>query len=209
MNKPDYNRLMKEEMNAAPQGARLLLHSCCGPCSSRCLETLISRFSVTVFYYNPNIADPAEYALRRREQLRFLAETGWADSLDAPYDPERFLCLVRGMEKEPEGGARCEACFRLRLEETARTAKEHGFACFATTLSVSPHKNAPLLNAIGEELSRKYGVPWLHSDFKKENGYLRSVQLAKEHALYRQNFCGCPFSARPEQKNFPSPSQNI
>ena len=194
MNKPDYNRQMRACMQTA-QGERLLLHSCCGPCSTRCLEVLCPVFDVAVYYYNPNIADPAEYEKRKGEQMRYLREKGIA-SLDADYDPPRYLAAVRGMEGEPEGGARCGVCFRLRLEETARAAKEGGFAWFATTLTVSPHKDAALINAIGEELSARFGVRWLPTDFKKENGYFRSVELSKQYDLYRQNFCGCPFSRR-------------
>lgn len=194
MNKVNYDALMRAEAAAAPPGARLLLHSCCGPCSSRCIEELKETFSVTVLYYNPNITDPAEYAHRKAEQLRLLSETGWADSLDCDYDPAEFFAAAEGLEGEPEGGARCFACYELRLARTARAAKEGGFAYFCSTLSVSPHKNAAWLNEIGERLQRTYGVAWLHNDFKKRGGYLRSTQLAREYGLYRQNYCGCVFS---------------
>lgn len=194
MNKVNYDQLMRAEMQAAPAGARLLLHSCCGPCSSRCIEELKEKFSVTVLYYNPNITDPAEYAHRKAEQLRLLAQTGWAEFLDCDYDPAEFFAAAKGLEGEREGGARCFACYKLRLERTARTAKEEGFDLFCSTLSVSPHKNAAWLNEIGEELQRAYGVAWLHNDFKKRGGYLRSTQLAREYGLYRQNYCGCTFS---------------
>ncbi len=195
MNKINYDALMRAEMQAAPAGARLLLHSCCGPCSSRCIEELKEKFSVTVLYYNPNITDPAEYAHRRAEQLRLLEETGWAEFLDCGYAPAEFFAAAKGLEGEPEGGARCFACYKLRLERTARIAKENGFDLFCSTLSVSPHKNAARLNEIGEELQREYGVTWLHNDFKKRGGYLRSTQLARAYDLYRQNYCGCAFSA--------------
>ena len=193
MKKVDFNRQMKEQI-AARRGEKLLLHSCCGPCSSRCLEALKDSFSVTVYYYNPNITDPAEYAKRKGEQLRFLRETGWADFLDCAYAPEAFFAAVAGLEGEKEGGARCYRCYALRLEETARAAAENGFSLFCSTLSVSPHKNAVWLNELGAALGEKYGVQWLYNDFKKENGYLRSLQLSNEHGLYRQNYCGCIFS---------------
>ena len=194
MNRCDMNKKMLEIMDKVPAGTRLLLHSCCGPCSSRCLETLKEKFAVTVLYYNPNITDRAEYEKRKGEQIRLLRETGWADFLDCDYDPAAFFSAVKGLEEEKEGGARCYCCYELRLAETARVAAEKGFAFFCTTLSVSPHKNAQWINEIGERLDKEYGVQWLYSDFKKQNGYLRSVELAKEFHLYRQNYCGCVFS---------------
>ena len=194
MNRCDMNKKMLEIMDKVPAGTRLLLHSCCGPCSSRCLETLKEKFAVTVLYYNPNITDRAEYEKRKGEQIRLLRETGWADFLDCDYDPAAFFLAVKGLEEEKEGGARCYCCYELRLAETARVAAEKGFAFFCTTLSVSPHKNAQWINEIGERLEKEYGVQWLYSDFKKQNGYLRSVELAKEFHLYRQNYCGCVFS---------------
>lgn len=194
MNRCDMNKKMLEIMDKVPAGTRLLLHSCCGPCSSRCLETLKEKFAVTVLYYNPNITDRAEYEKRKGEQIRLLRETGWADFLDCDYDPAAFFSAVKGLEEEKEGGARCYCCYELRLAETARVAAEKGFDFFCTTLSVSPHKNAQWINEIGERLDKEYGVQWLYSDFKKQNGYLRSVELAKEFHLYRQNYCGCVFS---------------
>ncbi len=194
MNKIDYNKMMKEEMSRAGTGARLLLHSCCGPCSTRCLETLKDIFKVSVLFYNPNITDAAEYEKRKSEQERLLRETGWADILTAEYEPADFFAAACGLEKEREGGARCRACYALRLGYTARRAKEEKFDYFCTTLSVSPHKNAEWLNELGDEYAARYGVPFLHSDFKKENGYLRSVELAETYSLYRQNYCGCVFS---------------
>lgn len=194
MNKIDYNKRMKEEMAGAKSGARLLLHSCCGPCSTRCLELLKDAFEVTVLFYNPNITDAAEYEKRRAEQERLLRETGWAKILPAEYEPADFFAATRGLEGEKEGGARCRACYALRLEYTARRAKEENFDFFCTTLSVSPHKNADWINELGDEYAARCGVPFLHCDFKKENGYLRSVELAKAYSLYRQNYCGCVFS---------------
>lgn len=201
MNKPDYNKRMLEICEHAGNGKRLLLHSCCGPCSSRCIETLKKYFSVTVLFYNPNITDAAEYEKRKSEQTRFLKETGWASFLDCLYDPQEFFSAAKGLEGEPEGGARCYACYKLRLDFTARIAREQDFDYFCSTLSVSPHKNSAWLNAIGEELQEKYGVAWLYSDFKKQNGYLRSVQLANEYGLYRQNYCGCIFSDWTKQQS--------
>lgn len=200
MNKIDHNKIMFEQMQAAPRGAKLLLHSCCGPCSTRCLEALREYFTVTVVYYNPNITDAAEYEKRKAEQIRFLRETGWAEFLDCDYDPACFYAAAKGLEKEPEGGARCGRCFSLRLSCTARLAAEKGFPYYCSTLSVSPHKNAALLNELGEKYAAQYGVIWLHNDFKKQNGYLRSIELSKEHRLYRQNYCGCEFSLRAGEK---------
>ncbi len=173
---------------------RLLLQSCCGPCSSYVLEYLTAYFDVTLLYYNPNIRPEAEYERRLATQKQLLAamplarpvtlmETGWRG--------EEFEAAARGLESEPEGGARCTRCFMLRLEETARQAAMGGFDYFGTTLTVSPHKNAPLLNEIGAALSMRYGVNWLPSDFKKRGGYLRSIQLSKQYGLYRQEYCGC------------------
>ena len=165
MNKIDYNKIMLQEAGGA-QGEKLLLHSCCGPCSSRCLETLKEYFSLTVYYYNPNITQREEYDKRKSEQLRLLRGTGWADFLECGYEPRELFAAARGLEGEPEGGARCYECYKLRLESTARTARENGFGWFCSTLSVSPHKNAAWLNEIGEKLAEKYGVRWQHNDFK-------------------------------------------
>lgn len=197
MNRVNFHEEMLKTLQTVPKGERLLLHSCCGPCSSRCLELLKDAFSVTVFYYNPNITDAAEYAHRKGEQLRLLRETGWADVLECGYDPCEFYAAAAGLEGEPEGGGRCRTCFALRLGRTARAAAEGGYGWFCSTLSVSPHKNAALLNEIGAALERQYGVRWLRNDFKKQDGYLRSVRLAERYGLYRQNYCGCGFSQRP------------
>ncbi len=174
---------------------KLLLHSCCGPCSSYVTEYLTRYFDLTVLYFNPNIDPSAEYLRRLDTQKSLLDATGWAALIPGEYDHHRFLEAIRGLESQPEGGARCAVCFRLRLEETARLAKAMGFPIFGTTLTVSPHKNAPLINEIGQEIAGKYGVVWLPSDFKKREGYKRSIQLSKEYALYRQDYCGCEFSS--------------
>lgn len=172
----------------------LLLHSCCGPCSTAVLETLCARFDVTLFYYNPNIQPEAEYLLRLDNQLRVLGARPEAALLGCDYGGGDFEAAVRGLEGEPEGGARCTACFRLRLERTAREAAERGFEFFCSTLTVSPHKDAGRINGIGRELGERYGVRYLPSDFKKRDGYRRSIELSKELGLYRQNYCGCLYS---------------
>lgn len=194
MNRPNYDKQMQTVLQTVPHGTPLLLHSCCGPCSSRCIEELKDVFSVTVLYYNPNISPAAEYEKRKAEQRRFLRETGWAAFLDCDYDAQAFADAAAGLEDEPEGGLRCSACFALRLGILARTAKERGFPWVCSTLSVSPHKNAARLNEIGQAQAEKYGVLWLPNDFKKRNGCLRSVRLAAEHGLYRQSYCGCAYS---------------
>ena len=199
MNAVNYDKLMQEELRGA-RDKRLLLHSCCAPCSSHCLSELSPQIGVTVLYYNPNLDCAEEYEKRKREQLRFLRETGLADFLDCDYAPEEYLFSVRGLEEEKEGGARCAVCFRLRLERTAREAKARGFDYFATTLTVSPLKNAKLINTIGFAVAEEVGVKYLPSDFKKRGGYLHSVKLSEEYGLYRQDYCGCAFSKAEREK---------
>ena len=195
MNAVNYDERMRALISEG-KGGKLLLHSCCAPCSSYCLKETAKAFRVTVFYYNPNLDCEAEYVKRKSEQLRFLRETGYADFLDCDYSPEEFAEAVEGYEQEPEGGARCSRCFRLRLEKTARAAKAGGFDYFGTTLTVSPLKNAALINEIGYELQDLYGVKYLPSDFKKRGGYYESVALSKQYGLYRQHYCGCVYSQR-------------
>ena len=199
MNAVNYDKLMQEELRGA-QDKRLLLHSCCAPCSSHCLSELSPQIGVTVLYYNPNLDCAEEYEKRKREQIRFLRETGLADFLDCDYAPEDYISAVRGLEEEKEGGARCAVCFRLRLERTAREAKARGFDYFATTLTVSPLKNAKLINTIGFAVAEEVGVPYLPSDFKKRGGYLHSVRLSEEYGLYRQDYCGCAFSKAERER---------
>lgn len=199
MNAVNYDKQMQEELRGA-QDRRLLLHSCCAPCSSHCLSELSPQIGVTVFYYNPNLDCAEEYEKRKREQIRFLRETGLADFLDCDYAPEDYISAVRGLEEEKEGGARCAVCFRLRLERTAREAKARGFDYFATTLTVSPLKNAKLINTIGFAVAEEVGVPYLPSDFKKRGGYLHSVRLSEEYGLYRQDYCGCAFSKAERER---------
>lgn len=181
----------------------LLLHACCAPCSSAVLERLTAAFAVTVLFYNPNIAPQAEYEKRAAELERLICEMPAAQGVQmvrAPYDPREFLEAVRGFETVPEGGERCFRCYRLRLEAAARYAAAHGFDYFTTTLSISPLKNAAKLNAIGEALGAQYGVAHLPADFKKKEGYKRSIVLSREYSLYRQDFCGCVFSKRERMK---------
>ena len=199
MNAVNYDKLMQEELRGA-RDKRLLLHSCCAPCSSHCLSELSPQIGVTVLYYNPNLDCAEEYEKRKREQIRFLRETGLADFLDCDYAPEDYLAAVRGLEEEKEGGARCAVCFRLRLDRTAREAKARGFDYFATTLTVSPLKNAKFINTIGFAVAEEVGVRYLPSDFKKRGGYLHSVRLSEEYGLYRQDYCGCAFSKAEREK---------
>ncbi len=178
---------------------RLLLQGCCGPCSSYVLEYLTQYFDVTLLYYNPNIRPEAEYDRRLsalKELLARMPEGAAVKLVEPGWRGGEFTEAIRGLESEPEGGARCPVCFRLRLEETARLAAGGGYDYFGTTLTVSPHKNAPMLNAIGEALAERYGVRWLPSDFKKRNGYLRSIQLSKQYGIYRQEYCGCGLPER-------------
>jgi predicted adenine nucleotide alpha hydrolase (AANH) superfamily ATPase len=176
---------------------RLLLHSCCAPCSSYVLEYLAPYFQLELFYYNPNIAPEEEYQKRLWEQKK-LADRLKIPVLEGEYQPQTFYDMARGMEDAPEGGVRCKGCYRLRLRETARMAKERGAEYFCTTLSISPLKDAQAINAIGREEGDWAGVRWLPSDFKKQGGYQRSIQLSREYGLYRQNYCGCVFSRRGE-----------
>lgn len=199
--KRNFELLMQEQLKNVPKGTRLLLHSCCAPCSSACLERLKEHFQITVLYYNPNIDEKGEYEKRKAEQIRFLQETGWADFLDCDYETEKFAELAKGLEQEKERGARCYKCYALRLEKTAQVAKENGFDWFATTLTLSPHKNAEWLNEIGEKLGGRYALNYLYTDFKKKGGYYRSIALSTEYGLYRQDFCGCKYSKRDKAQN--------
>ena len=176
---------------------RLLLHSCCGPCSSYVLEYLSKHFAITVLYYNPNIWPEAEYYKRADVQRTLVSRINPADPAKlvvADYKPEEFENIAAGLEVEPEGGKRCRRCFALRLEEAARYARDHVFDYFTTSLTVSPHKDAAVLNELGGALADKYGVPFLFADFKKRGGYKRSIELSEQYGLYRQNYCGCRYS---------------
>ena len=190
-----------EKNRAAGVVPSLLLHACCAPCSSYCLEYLSDHFRITVFYYNPNIYPPEEYEKRVSEIRRLIREMPArypVDLIEGEYDPGRFFAAAKGLENVREGGERCAVCFRLRLEETARAADEGGFDFFTTTLTISPLKNAGLINSIGESIDCK--AMWLPSDFKKKNGYKRSIELSKEYGLYRQNFCGCVYSKNSREQ---------
>jgi len=183
---------------------KLLLHSCCGPCSTAVIERLLADYEITVFFYNPCITDAEEYEKRKLNQIKFIeavnrnacCESGRVNFIEGDYDPENYLERVRGTEDEPEGGARCTECFRMRLEKTAAYAARHGYPIFGTTLTVSPHKNYSLISEIGQGLADEYGVEFLDMDFKKQAGFQRSVQLSREYGLYRQDYCGCGFSKR-------------
>lgn len=182
---------------------RLLLHACCAPCSSAVLEYLSQYFAITLLYYNPNIAPLEEYQKREAELRRLVSQMKFihpVELLPCQYDGQAFVQAARGLEGEPEGGRRCEACFRLRLRYAAQEAARLRFDYYTTTLSISPMKNAPLLNQLGEEIGREFGVAHLPSDFKKKDGYKRSVQLSKEYDLYRQDYCGCAFSKAQRQR---------
>lgn len=182
---------------------RLLLHSCCAPCSSAVLERLTDWFDLTVFYYNPNIAPEEEFLRRVEEQRRLIAELPHVHEIQfrcGEYESEAFEALARGLEDMPEGGERCTRCFRLRLGKTAALAAREGFDYFTTTLSISPLKDAQRLNAIGGELAEQFGVAYLFSDFKKKNGYKRSCELSVQYELYRQDYCGCRFSQMEREK---------
>ena len=193
------NELQKNQTDAAYPVPRLLLHSCCAPCSSYVLEYLSQYFAITLLYYNPNIFPEEEYRKRVEEQKRLIAALPVkhpVSFVEGHYQPEEFFAIAKGLEDIPEGGERCRKCFRLRLEETAKLAAEGGYDYYTTTLSISPLKNAQALNEIGQELAAVYEVPYLPSDFKKRGGYQRSIELSREYELYRQNFCGCVYSMR-------------
>lgn len=182
---------------------RLLLHVCCAPCSSYVLEYLSHYFAITACFYNPNIAPQAEYDNRAEELIRLAREmplTNLVSCRIEGYDPSSFYAIAKGLEDEPEGGLRCTACYRLRLTETAKIAAAEGYDYFTTTLSISPLKDAERLNTIGGELAAEYDVPYLFSDFKKKEGYKRSIQLSAEYHLYRQDYCGCAYSKAESER---------
>lgn len=196
----NYDKMLEEliiinkEKNIVPN---LLLHSCCAPCSSYVIEYLANYFYITILYYNPNISPIDEYLKRKDEQIKLIREMPTkyrVDIIDCDYDNEIYERLVKGLEKEPERGKRCEVCFKLRLGKTAEIASRGNYDYFATTLTLSPYKNAKLINDIGLELGEKYGIKYLGSDFKKRDGYKKSIELSKQFNLYRQNYCGCIYS---------------
>lgn len=196
----NYGKVLEQtlgKIRASGSRPRLLLQACCAPCSSYTLEYLTAYFDITLLFYNPNIFPEAEYTFRASELRRFLTEHPACASVSLlvpPYDPAPFFEAAKGFEDEPERGARCKKCYRLRLEAAAKAARDGGYDYFCTTLSISPHKDAAALNEIGGELAKTYGVPYLFSDFKKKGGYLRSIELSETYHLYRQDYCGCIYS---------------
>lgn len=188
---------------------KILLHSCCAPCSTAVIERLINDFDITILYYNPNIYPEEEYLKRKEEEIKYIKlfneknPNSKVKLMDCDYDYESYIMAVKGLENEREGGARCAVCFKLRLGKTATLAKENGFDIFGTTLTVSPHKNAELINNIGLGIQNEIGINYLVSNFKKQNGYKRSVELAKENGLYRQNYCGCKFALEIQEREAP------
>ena len=190
-----------QEKNYIPT---LLLHSCCAPCSSYCLEYLSKYFKITIFYYNPNITEETEYKKRVEEQqklIKLLPTINKIDFLEGNYNPDLFFEMAKGLENEPEKGKRCFKCYEMRMKETVLTAKKLNYDYFTTTLSLSPYKNSNKINEIGEMLQKQYNIKYLYSDFKKKNGYKRSIELSKEYNLYRQNYCGCIYSQRVLEKS--------
>ena len=195
----NYDLKMEEIIKSTSEGSSLLLHACCAPCSSTVLERLGNFFKISILYYNPNITNEDEYLKRLEEIKKFTSgfKTKYSVTvIPGRYDPLEFFDIARGLEKEPERGKRCYKCYLLRLEETAKIAKEMGFDYFTTTLSLSPYKDANWINEIGSDLEEKYNVSFLYSDFKKKNGYKRSIELSHEFNLYRQDYCGCVYSVR-------------
>lgn len=195
----NYDLEMEKQISNIPEGTELLLHACCAPCSSAVLERIANHFKISIFYYNPNITDEDEYNKRIAEikKLISIVHPKYEISLiEGKYEPEKFFEMAKGLEKEPERGKRCYKCYELRLSETARIAEKLGFKYFCTTLTLSPHKNVNWLNEIGEVLNNKYQTTYLYSDFKKKEGYKRSIILSKEYGLYRQDYCGCIFSKK-------------
>lgn len=197
MQKVNYQKQLDSIIENLQNAPTLLLHSCCAPCSSHCIEYLSKYFNITVLYYNPNIYPEAEYEKRKAEQKRLISEMKTkypVNMLDCDFESDKFYSAVKGLENCREGGERCFVCYRLRLEKTALETKNNGFDYFTTTLTISPLKNAQKINEIGGQLSSEYGVKFLPSDFKKREGYKRSIELSREYGLYRQNYCGCVFS---------------
>lgn len=213
MNKINYQKVLEqtiEEHQKKGEVPSLLLHSCCAPCSSYCLEYLSTYFEITVFYYNPNIYPEEEYRTRVAEQQRFILSLPAKHPIsfrEGAYDTERFYTMTKGLEDCPEGGERCFRCYELRLREAAEAAKRYGMDYFTTTLSISPLKNAAKLNEIGASLEAEYGVRYLYSDFKKKNGYKRSVELSEQYGMYRQYYCGCVFSKNQRDREIAAKEQ--
>ena len=203
----ELDRIIQKRGQKTP---RVLLHSCCGPCSSAVLEYITQYFDVTLLWYNPNLYPKEEFDRRFRTQVELIEKMGLADKVDIlaePWKSEDYYRRVKGLENEPEGGKRCAECFRLRLLETARLAKHYGYDYFCKTLTLSRHKDAVLINTIGEEIAKAVGVSWLPSDFKKRNGENRSIELSEQYGLYRQLYCGCEFSLRKREETAKAPEK--
>ena len=198
MDKINYDKILESIISKLDYKPKLLLHSCCGPCSSYVITYLKDYFDITILYYNPNIEPKEEYEKRKSVQLKLINELNISslNFLDSEYENSKYHEKIKGFENDLEGGNRCHLCYELRLEKCAKLAKDLGYEYFGTTLTVSPYKNVQVLNAIGEMLAKEYNVKWLYSDFKKKDGYKKSIQLSKEYDLYRQDYCGCLFSKR-------------
>ena len=206
MNRRNYQKELEkllEYMESEERTKTLFLHSCCAPCSSYVLEYLSQYFEITIFYYNPNISPEEEYRNRVEEQKRLIGQLDTIypiSFMEGKYEPEKFYQMARGMEELPEGGQRCYACYEMRLREAAQKAVVQKADYFTTTLSISPYKNARWINEIGEKLEREYGIRHLPSDFKKKNGYRRSIELSRQYHLYRQDYCGCIYSKMERER---------
>ena len=202
--KENYSNKLKEIISKLDYKPRLLLHSCCGPCSSYVISYLRDYFDITIIYYNPNIYPYEEYIKRKEEQIRLINNFSDVSFIDCDYDNDVYERLIKGLENEPERGKRCSVCFRLRLSKTAEIAENNEFEYFGTTLTVSPYKNASVINMIGEDIAKEHSVKWLYSDFKKNDGYKKSIELSKKYNLYRQDYCGCIYSKKETKKDFTS-----
>ena len=201
--KVNYNLECEKILNSLDLNNKktLLLHACCAPCSSAVLERISKYFKITILFYNPNITDYSEYLKRKDELKRLIKEVGYdIEVMDCDYDKEKFISMALGLEDKKEGDIRCYKCYKLRLEKTALVAKENNFDYFTTTLSISPYKNSKWLNEIGERLDSEFSANYLYSDFKKKNGYKRSIELSNIYDLYRQDYCGCIYSLRDKIK---------
>lgn len=199
--KENYSEKCEQILSSLKETKNILIHSCCGPCSSYVITYLLPYFNITILYYNPNISPYEEYSKRKEEQIKVINELNKITEnkisiMDCDYDNNIYEKEIKGLEKEPERGKRCEICYKLRMEKTVVLAKENNYDYFCTTLSVSPYKNANLINQIGKELEEKYNVKWLYSDFKKKDGYKESIKLSEKYNLYRQNYCGCIYSKK-------------
>lgn len=197
--KENYYKLCLEEINNFDKPKTILLHSCCAPCSSHVISFLTNYFNITILYYNPNISPESEYLKRKEEQIRLiktLNPKNKLDYIDCDYDNDTYESKITGLENCPEGGHRCHICFNLRLSKTAQLAKELNYDYFCSTLTVSPHKNSQIINQIGLNIAKEYDIKWLPSDFKKDEGYKKSIELSKKYNLYRQDYCGCIYSKR-------------